>query len=350
METISYETLLERMRETYRQESGCEAEEASDIGIRLRVLAGELYTLYRRLLWLEDQMYPQTAGNAFLDRHCGQRGISRKPAAKARGKLMFFRRTPLSYSVNIPEGTVCAAGDSMKYVTTAPCQIVHGTLWTDVEAEAEEGGSGYNCGPEAITTLISVPVGVEGVTNKAAFTGGMDEEDDSSLRQRLMDCCATFPDGANAAYYRELALQEEGVSSAGVARTDPGKITVYVWGTDGPPPQKATDALKELFAEKRELNTEVTVAPAEAYEYAFYADIKPDGCDIETARVQVETAMEEYFSHMKVGDPVLKSRLGEYLLSHCPLQNYRFPSSVTDYKGEASKIPVLSSVGVGELP
>ena len=350
METMTYEEILERMKESYRTQAGCEADDSSDIGIRLRVLAGEIYTLYHRLLWLEDQMYPQTATGEYLDRHCQQRGISRKPASKAKGKLRFSRKTALPYHVNIPAGIVCAAGDSLRYITTSPCFISTGRLSGEAEAEAESGGSEYNCGADAITTLITLPVGVESVTNPEVFTGGMDQESDDSLRQRLEECCATFPDGANAAYYRQLAVQMDGVSSAGAKQTEAGKVGVYIWGSGSAPAENTISALQELFQEKRELNTQVEVAAATPYEYVAYLDITQKGCDFDTAREAVENAVTDYFSQMKVGDPVLKSLLGEYLLQNCPISNYRFPSSVADYKGDVTQIPVLKSVNVGELP
>ena len=61
MEIQRYETILERMKETFRQEAGFEADDASDVGIRLKVLAGEVFSLLHSVDWLRRQVFPQTA-------------------------------------------------------------------------------------------------------------------------------------------------------------------------------------------------------------------------------------------------------------------------------------------------
>lgn len=349
--SLSYEQFLDRMRAAYEEKSGTKAEECSDLGIRLRVLAGELYALSRRLHWLEGQMYPQTATGESLEKHCEQRGLKRKGAARARGTLKFLRRSVLEYSVLIPAGTVCAVEDgSLRYVTADLCRIPAGGLSAEAPAEAEEGGAAYNCGAGKVTVLVSLPVGVESVTNETGFTGGMDRESDEALRGRLLECCATFPDGANAAYYRQLALSSGGITSANVTSSGPGQVTVWLWGTGEAPGEEALAELNALFREKRELNAAVTATAAEPLEYQAYLDVKPEGCSFETARAEVIKAVTAYFSTLKVGDPVLKSRLGEYVMGHSPISNYRFPTAVADQKGNPSKIPVLSSVNVGEMP
>ena len=40
-----FEGILRRMEETYERESGCKIEDVSDVGLRMRALAGELYRL-----------------------------------------------------------------------------------------------------------------------------------------------------------------------------------------------------------------------------------------------------------------------------------------------------------------
>ena len=49
MET--YEEILGRMQGTFEELAGYPADDASDIGIRLRVLAGEVYSLTAAMDW-----------------------------------------------------------------------------------------------------------------------------------------------------------------------------------------------------------------------------------------------------------------------------------------------------------
>ena len=55
----SYENIVKRMEDAYREESGQEVEAVSDLGLRLRVLAGELYRLQAGMDWLWRQAFPQ---------------------------------------------------------------------------------------------------------------------------------------------------------------------------------------------------------------------------------------------------------------------------------------------------
>lgn len=74
-------------------------DDASDIGIRMKTLAGEIFSLESSLDFLKRQMFPTTATGEYLDKHAEMRGLKRKPAIKASGKLMFYVERPLSYSL-----------------------------------------------------------------------------------------------------------------------------------------------------------------------------------------------------------------------------------------------------------
>ena len=81
----SYQGILTRMEEAYRAETGQEVTAVSDLGLRLRVLAGELFRLEGELEWLGRQAFPQTAWGEELDLHGAQRGLPRREAAQAAG-------------------------------------------------------------------------------------------------------------------------------------------------------------------------------------------------------------------------------------------------------------------------
>ena len=49
------------MKARYEQESGFEIDEASDIAVRLKVLAGEIYNMETTLDWTKRQMFASTA-------------------------------------------------------------------------------------------------------------------------------------------------------------------------------------------------------------------------------------------------------------------------------------------------
>ena len=115
----TYESILSRMQDRFQELAGFPADDASDIGIRLEVLAGELFSACTNLDWLKRQVFPRAA-SIQLDYHAQQRGIQRKSAVRSQGTLEFSREAALLYDVTIPEGTVCAVSqeEGLRFVTT----------------------------------------------------------------------------------------------------------------------------------------------------------------------------------------------------------------------------------------
>ena len=98
----SFEQILQRMEAEYEEKSGGKVEDVSEVGLRLRVLAGELHRLGASLDWLERQAFPQTATGAQLDLHGAQRGVARRAASHATGTVSFSRYLPLSFDLVVP--------------------------------------------------------------------------------------------------------------------------------------------------------------------------------------------------------------------------------------------------------
>ena len=72
MET--YNEIYTRMKNRYIEESGSDFDEKSDIAVRLKVLAGEIYNAETSIEWLKRQIFVTTASGEFLDEIAEQRG------------------------------------------------------------------------------------------------------------------------------------------------------------------------------------------------------------------------------------------------------------------------------------
>ena len=173
------------MKERYEQESGFEVDEASDIAIRLKVLAGEIYNMQTTLDWTKRQMFAATATSENLDNLAAQRGLTRKAAVKATGQITFRLSETLNYAVPIPRGTVVATDDEIpvRFVTTEDGEIPQATYSAAINAEAELAGYRGNINANAATIPVTVPAAVSSVYNASRFTGGSDEESDNNLRR-----------------------------------------------------------------------------------------------------------------------------------------------------------------------
>lgn len=348
MET--YETLVARMQERFASLAGYSPDDASDIGIRIRVLAGEIYSLCSAVEWLKRQTFAQTAQGEQLDLRAQERGLDRKPPVAAAGTLTFRRATPLWFSAAVPAGTVCAAAgeEPVRYVTTQEAVLPQGELSVSVPARAESGGRAGNTQPGTVTVLVTPPPSLESVTNEAAFTGGEDAESDSELRARLMQSYAGVSNGVNASFYREFALRYDGVHSVGVAEREsgPGTVGVYLGGRGGAPSEEVVARVRADLDRAREINVAVHTAAAQTVPVPVEAVVIPSGnVAPEEVTAAAEEAVRGYFDEMAVGEPVIVAAIGVRLLATGKIKNYAFSSSVTrDTPVSANQLAVCGTL------
>ncbi len=358
LEEITYDSLLSRMRMRYETESGVNPDDASDIGIRLKILAGELYAALTSLRWLYRQAFPQSASGEELNLHAAQRGLEREVEVKARGELTFRRSSPLSYDVTVPKGTVCAvsaglSGEEMReYETVADGVLKAGELEISIAAEAAIGGKRGNASAGYINTLVTPPVGIETVTNKAAFTGGRDSESDDSLRDRLLRSYSTLSNGTNAEFYRRAALDVDGVTSASVVPREngAGTVGVYVW-SEGQPTQELIEAVSGKLNSIREINVDVDVKTAETRAINVSVYIRPaSGSTFEQAKAKAEEAIRNHFSLKKIGDSTLRNKIGALLINLEAVDNYTLAANMSDFYGEPNKVHTLGELNIMVMP
>lgn len=298
------------MKTKYASLAGFTPDDASDIGIRIKTLAGEIYSLESAVEWLRRETFAQTATGTRLEQRAAEHGVSRRGAVPAAGTLTFGRSTALWFSTVVPAGTVCATSGngSARYVTTADGTLPAGQLTLDVPAKAETAGTAGNTLSGTVTMMITPPPSMETVTNKAAFTGGEDAESDDSLRTRLMEKCALPGNGTNAAWYRQMALSCPGVHSANVVSrpNGAGTVAVYLGGVGAGAPASAVAAVQELLSAKKEINVDVTVAAASPVAVDVTCAIRPkSGYSFAAAQESVWLAMYDYFSSLGVGETVV---------------------------------------------
>lgn len=310
--TESYDDIVARMKDKFTRLAGYTPDDASDIGIRLKVLAGEIYSISTALDWLQRQTFAQTATGAELEKRALERGVTRKPAAAAAGVLTFGRQDALWYNAVIPAGTVCATSGpgAAQYATTEDATLPEGGLTVDVPAKALAAGAAGNTDPGTVTVLVTADMPMETVTNSAAFTGGEDAETDGSLRARLLESYAQPANGCNAAWYRQTALTCAGVSSAGVVprANGAGTVAVYLGGAGGVPDAAAVQQAQDLFDAQREINVDVTVQPAQTVPVDVTCTVRAKaGWNAAAVKIYCRIAIQNYFKSLGVGDPAVVS-------------------------------------------
>lgn len=328
----SYETIVKRMTDRFTSLAGYAPDDASDIGIRIRVLAGEIFSIGAAIDWIKSQTDPRTAAGAQLDLLAQERGLSRKGASFASGTLTFSVASALWFAAEIPAGTVCstAGANPTRFVTTQAAVLPQGSLSVTVPAQAQSAGSAGNVQAGTVTVLATVPTALTAVTNAAAFTGGEDAEVDEALRARILASYAQISNGTNAAWYRQTALQVPGVDSVQVIprSNGAGSVMLYLAGRGCIPSADTVQSVSNQMSSLREINVAVSVQAASAVPVDVSVTVKAaPGAAAAQVQAACVSAVKEYFLGLGVGDPVVLSAIGAKLFCTGLIADCAFASS-----------------------
>lgn len=346
------EEVYEELLDAFEQRAGFRPENSCDMAVRLYALAAQLQALEIQADWVLDQSFPQTAQGIYLDRHAFMRGISRSEATKAVGTLRFSISSAASAPLTISEGTVCMTAQEVRFQTTAEGVIPAGELSVDVPAESVEAGSAANAVAGAVCILTACPVAVTGCTNPDPFLGGSDAESDEALRERILESYQRLPNGANATYYEQTAMQHEGVAAAravGRARGI-GTVDVYVATQAGVPDEELLEEIEADLQEKREIAVDVQVLAPTTEEVDVTLEIAvKDTESFETVKTRVEQCITDLFSGKLLGKAVRLAELGNRVYGVEGVENYRISSPEDDVEADDAVLPVLGTLTVTEM-
>ncbi len=325
----SYEDIYNRMKIRYKQLSSYDVPELSDIDIRMRVLAGEIYNDEVNLEFVKRQIFCSTATGDYLDYHAADRGLTRNGAVKSRGNVRFFVNEPLEVAILIPAQTVVStSGDSpVRFVTDSDAVLSAGSQYTTVSCTAQNGGINGNVAAYTVDTLITNVVGIDGVENLYSFSGGTNTESDEVLRKRVLDTYKWPSNGTNKAYYKKLALSVEGVCSANVVprARGTGTVDVYISGENTVTPISLVNEVEALIQSQRELNVDVDVSAAEILRATIgvFVDLK-DGYGLDEVTQNINNNVAEYMSKLEVGEGLPQYPLSAAILSAEGVENFLF--------------------------
>ncbi len=324
----SYDEILVAMKAEFEEKAGFSPDDASDIGIRLKVLASQIYSLGAELDWLKRQAFPQTATGEELDKHAEMRGVIRKGAKKAAGYVVFYRDEPAVSDIFIPAGTVCITNGQplLRFLTVSDAIFPAGGWDLEVPVVAENAGTIFNVGSRAICALETPIEGIHGVTNDMPFYGGVNPESDEDLRRRLLQSFKVI-NGANSDFYKKEVLKFPEVRSANVAKhpRGTGTLDIYVTGYGVPLQQSKLNEIKAYLGTIREVSVDIEVKNAMYYYYNVTVNVTVDsGYSSEEVKGRVRKAIEDFFMVLEVGQPVILSKLGAAISAVEGVTDYTF--------------------------
>ena len=347
----TYDEILNKMTEKYTELSGVTPDENSDIGIRLRVLAGEIYSNLVNAQWLKRQMFVSTADGEYLDMHAAQRGLERRNATGSEGYVTFSVNEALEEDISIPKGTVVATFASLlRFRTTHDAVLAAGGLSVDVKAESVGQGREYNVIKNQISVMVTAPAGIDEVINSEAFSGGCDVESDQSLRERIEKTIKFPQNGANCAYYETKAQSVSGVSSAGAVprARGAGTVDVYIAAQGSVVSDDVLNEVQALLSKAREVNVDVLVKKAQPSAVDFYIEIDiKEGYAYSDVRKRVIDNISDFISERGTGGEVLMCQVGECVYHTEGVKSFNFvPQVNSDFKSSKDLFPVAGIINV----
>ena len=328
----SYNDILNRMKEEYFRLSNNKVQDLSDIDIRMRVLAGEIYNDEVNLEFIKNQMFAKTAVGKYLDLHASDRGLKRKESVKATGKVMFYVPLAIEENIVIPKGTIVSTSGmkAYRFVTDAEAIIPAGNTSVTVSCTAEKGGKDSNISAKQINVIVTAVNNLELVINTQGFSGGADPESDEDLRKRILDTYITVSNGTNKAYYKKLAMSVPGVTDVNVVPKirGVGTVDVYIGSNKSTPSQSLIAQVQKLMDEQRELNVDVKVFGAEKYNISLtFSVIIKEGYNYDSVKEKTITALTNYIDSLSIGKKVLSTQLSKVIVGVEGVYDFRWASN-----------------------
>lgn len=297
---------------------------------------------------------PLFSSGEWLDIHASHRGIYRKSAVQAMG-IVTITGTP---GIIIKEGfrlsTEAKNGGVAVEFETVYRAVIPDEGSVEVVVQAVEAGVVGNVGAGTITIMVEPLEGIQGITNADATTGGIPEETDEALRERVVEYDRTqgLSFVGSKADYKRWAMSVSGVGSAIVvsATDDSGLVTIIITDSLGEPAneQLCADVYNYIMRPDEEMqrlapvNALLSVVAPETINVTISAKLEIMDITLEAAKTNFAAALKEYFQ-IAIEEREIKYTKVAACLSAVP--------GVTDFKdltinGGTSNIAIL----INQLP
>lgn len=184
-------------------------------------------------------IFPAWSYGSFLDAHGKTRAMFRRSATAANGIIT----VTASKEATVPMGSIFSTASvndepSVDYRTLHEVTIPKDES-VQIAVECTQTGTIGNTKANTIVFVTSRLTGIVSVINEADVTGGTEEEDDDTFRNRIMEYDATQGDSfvGCVADYKRWALSVDGVGSVAVipAQDDSGLVTLIITDMNGDP-------------------------------------------------------------------------------------------------------------------
>lgn len=316
------------------------------VRIIARVLAGAVHGVHGHIEWAARQLFATTADQEYLELHGKEIRVERKAAEFASGNVTFTGTTD---GTPIPAGTRLLRQDGAEYETTAHGTIVSGT--TTVPALATVAGAAGNADAGVSLALISPIAGVASAAVVAAggIDAGVDAENYSAYRARILSRKRNPPQGGSEADYLQWATEVPGVTRAWVYKNYMGAGTVGVtFVMDGEAniiPDAAKVAEVQAYIDtpgRRPLCAQVDVYAPIAAPVNLTIEVSPDTPEV---RAAVTAELRDLlFREGEPGATLIRSHIDEAISAAVGEHDHDLVHPVGDITLDPSELPILGAI------
>ena len=280
-------------------------------------IAGIADYLVGKLAEAMQQTFINTATAGYLDELAyGWYGITRKSATPATATVQ-FSRTNTTGDITIPAGTILLAGDyqfSTDYDLTMDAGISSGLT----TATCTIAGYDTNVAANAINTL-QTPINDITVTNPNSASGGTDDEDDETFRERVRSYWSIAQRGTLSAI-EYGAKQVPGITYAKAIETSSGlcsTVTLYIADQNGQANSTMVSNVTQELLQWKPAGVYVQVIAAVPYMISVAVTISVHaGEDISDAITAVKQAIVAYTNGLSLGEAFVPSDAESYVINN----------------------------------
>lgn len=262
----------------------------------------------------------------YLDNKAAEKGVVRKTAKAATVNVKFSLEAARSSSTLIPKGTRVSNDLDIYFETQNSEEVAAGNTDIVISCVCTEAGTlGNNIQIGEITTLVDPVAYISEVVNTTASTGGTDEEDDDSLRERVFLTPSSYTTTGSAdAYIYHCKLFSNDIADV-IATSDVGSavVNIIVLLKNGViPEEKLITQLQEYLNGDsiKTLTDKVVVAAPSVKKYdinlTYYIN-KSERSKALLIKKNVEKAIDEYilWQNSKIGRDINPDKLIEKIIA-----------------------------------
>lgn len=298
-----------------------------------------------------------------LDYHADRNGLKRRAAEPARAILKLSGAAGTEIPAGFAVSTAATYNRPSITFTTDQAVTLAGSEAVSVTVTALDAGADGNVGANTIV-IVDTPIdGLATITNPSPAFGGLDEENDDSLRDRIVEYEQNQGVSyvGSAADYRRWALEVAGVGSVQVQGGQKGDCTVklILTGSDGNPAseevcQDVYDHIMRPDDESQRLagvNDLLTVTPATKVTVQVSATIELDGTVLlADIKEEFRLRLSQYYASAEGAETgeVRYTKVGAKLLECAGVADYdhatlKINSGTDNITIDAGEIPVTES-------